>query len=100
MKNMDKEMMIDSCVAEQYTADEMCNMGMKYEDGDGVEQDFTEAARWYRMAADKGDPIAQLSLGLLYEEGNGVPENHAEAAKWYRQAAEQDERLAQYDLGR
>jgi TPR repeat protein len=30
-----------------------------YDQGQGVKQDFVEAARWYRMAADQGQANAQ-----------------------------------------
>ena len=48
-----------------------------------------EAIKWYRKAAEQGDPDAQFHLGLCYDEGCGVPENKAEAIKWFQKAAEQ-----------
>ena len=59
-----------------------------YEDGTGVPQDYSEAVKWYRMAADQGNDWAQYSLGSMYEEGRGVPEDHSEALKWYQKAAD------------
>ena len=41
------------------------NRALMYERGNGVPQDYTEAARWYRLAADDGDDAAQCNLGLL-----------------------------------
>ena len=71
-----------------------------YEQGQRcVPQNYAEAAKWYRKAAEQGDALAQLSLGSLYEQGQGVPQNYAEAAKWYRKAAEQGDALAQLSLG-
>ena len=35
------------------------NLGLMYTNGDGVPQDDTEAARWYRSAADQGHASAQ-----------------------------------------
>ncbi len=43
-----------------------------YENGRGVAQDYAEAARWYRKAAEQGDAGAQHNLGLLYAKGVGV----------------------------
>ena len=60
-----------------------------YEIGECVEKSFEEAAKWYRLAADQGNPDAQLNLGLMYEYGRGVEKSYEEAAKWYRLAADQ-----------
>ena len=47
-------------------------LGLLYEKGNGVRQDYSEAAKWYRKAADQGSVYGQISLGYLYEKGNGV----------------------------
>ena len=64
-----------------------------------MKQDYREAARWYRKAADLGDPIAQYNLGVMYRSGQGVPQNSSEAARWYQKAAEQGDPDAQKNLG-
>jgi len=64
-----------------------------------VKQDYREAARWYRKAADLGDPIAQYNLGVMCRSGQGVPQNNSEAARWYQKAAEQGDPDAQKNLG-
>jgi uncharacterized protein len=69
------------------------------EGGRGVPQSDTEAAKWFRRAADQGDALAQFYLGVMYNEGRGVPQDYAEAAKWYRLAADQGDAQAQYNLG-
>jgi TPR repeat protein len=58
-----------------------------YAEGQGVKQDFAEAANWYRKAADQEYAGAQNELGSLYENGQGVPQDYTEAANWYRKAA-------------
>ena len=60
-----------------------------YDNGEGVPQDYAEAVKWYRLAAEQGDANAQYNLGLMYDNGQGVPQDYAEAVKWYRLAAEQ-----------
>ena len=62
-------------------------------------QDYTEAVRWYRLAAEQGDAFAQANLGLMYTNGQGVPQDDTEAVRWYRLAAEQGHALAQLNLG-
>lgn len=70
-----------------------------YEDGTGVPQSFTEAAKWFMKAAIQGDAAAQTQLGLYYANGRGVPQDFQESAKWSRKAAEQGVALAQSNLG-
>lgn len=64
-----------------------------------MQQDYAEAAKWYRHAAAQGEAQAQCNLGILYTLGHGVPQNDAEAAKWYRLAAQQGNAAAQFSLG-
>ncbi|MBI3416473.1 MAG: SEL1-like repeat protein [Verrucomicrobia bacterium] len=59
----------------------------------------TEAAEWFRKAAENGHPGAQVMLGTLYFNGEGVTKDAVEAVKWFRQAAEQDHAEAQFNFG-
>lgn len=61
-------------------------------------QDYAQAAKWFRMAAEQGDPEAQHSLGCIYEAGEDVGEDFEEAEKWYSKAAEQGHKQAIEDL--
>ena len=72
--------------AEQGDAVAQTNLGAMYEHGNGVPQDYEEAARWYRKAAEQGDEWAQTNLGWMYEKGRGVPQDKKEAARWYTRA--------------
>ena len=63
------------------------SLGVRYENGDGVAMDCTEAARWYRRAADQNHADAQFNLALLLEGGIGVRQDYAAAALWRRIAA-------------
>jgi TPR repeat protein len=53
-----------------------------YANGEGVPKNYTEAAKWYRKAAELGYPEAQYSLGLMYANGEGVPKDFAVAYMW------------------
>ena len=80
------------------------DLALLYFLGKGVEQNLEEAAHWFRLAADKGDPLAQLGLGLLLgKDPTIVDESTSEdlkgAAYWLRLAADQDNALAQLSLG-
>jgi len=70
-----------------------------YSKGEGVAQDYNEAVRWYRKAANQGDAIAQYNYGAMYDNGEGVAQDYTEAAQWYRKAADQDHANAQCNLG-
>lgn len=75
------------------------NMGGVFFKGEQVEQDFTEAARWFRLAAQQGQAQAQFNLGMMHAIGQGVEQNPGEAVKWYRLAADQKLAIAQLNLG-
>ena len=72
---------------------------MYYVGRGGVEQDFSEAARWYEKLAKQGDARAQTSLGLMYARGYGVTKNMETARRWWSFAASQNDPGAQYNLG-
>jgi TPR repeat protein len=42
-----------------------------------------------RDSAEKGNPMAQVTIGTLFEKGEGVPADKFEAAAWYARAARQ-----------
>ena len=100
--------------AEQGDADALKELAARYYDGIsfmddqplGVPQDFKEAAKWYRLTAEKGDVLAQYMLGWIYFRGKDVTQDFEEAAKWFRLTAEQEKDIyrsfttsAQYLLG-
>jgi TPR repeat protein len=74
-------------------------LGLLTEFGRGTAKDPTQAATWYRKAADQGDMVAQGHLGRLYRLGTGVPRDAAQAAKWSIKAASQGNAAAQANLG-
>ncbi len=54
-----------------------------------VPQSWTEAVRWFNIAANHGLAEAQYNLGNLYERGICVSTDLGAARKWYRKAADQ-----------
>ena len=70
-----------------------------YDNGQGVVQNYRQAAAWYQKAANQGDAAAQFNLGLMYDNGQGVAQNDQQAAAWYQKAANQGHAKAQYNLG-
>lgn len=80
-------------------ANAQSNLADLYSVGKGVKQDYVEAARWYRKAAEQGKVLAQSNLAYLYSEGKGVRQDDAEALKWDRKAADQGYFWSQITLG-
>ena len=76
-----------------------CGLGLIYKEGQGIPPDDTQAAFWFRKAAEQGDAKAQVILGNLYLDGDGVPKDETQAVFWYRKGVEQDDAEAQDALG-
>jgi TPR repeat protein len=57
------------------------------------------AARYYRMAAGQGHPVAALNLAVLFKDGSGVAQDYKQAAIWFKRAASRGIAQAQYELG-
>ena len=58
-----------------------------YQAGHGVPQDYAQAAKWIRLAADQANAWAQGMLGIMYQAGDGVPQDYVEAHKWFNLSA-------------
>jgi uncharacterized protein len=70
-------------------------LGRRYQDGDGVEQNYVQAAHWFRKAAEHvpnlgGAGQGRNNLGILYEEGKGVPKDYVLAYMWFSLAGNND----------
>ena len=102
-------------VEAQHTLGFLYHFGVSY-NGVKVPQDYKEAIRWYRLAADQGCADSHDQLGEIYISGKGgpqdfheaargfragmqAPQNSQEAARWHRLAAEQGYSFAQHHLG-
>ena len=75
----------EDCLAEAKAgnADAQFTIGIQYERGQmGFPQDYVEAAKWYRKAAEQGHHGAQLYLGVFLAQGQGVTPDFIEAYMW------------------
>ena len=59
-----------------------------YGKGQGVRQDYAEAFRWYRKAAEQGNIKAQFNLGAMYANGHGVRRNFHLSKEWFSKACD------------
>jgi TPR repeat protein len=54
----------------------------------GLLKDEREAVRLFKLSADQGSALGQVSLGLAYERAlGGLPKDEREAARLYKLAA-------------
>ncbi len=84
--------------AEAGDAQSEVELGVRYDDGEGVAKDPAEAVKWFRKAAEQNYAKAQYNLGVCFYAGEGVAKD-PEAVKWYRKAAEQNDAEDQLYLG-
>ena len=68
--------------AEQGEAEAQFNLGVMYDFGEGVPQDYKQALYWYKKSAEQGYAKAQFNLGLMYDSGKGVIQDYIEAYAW------------------
>ena len=69
-----------------------------YNEGIGTPQNYPEAVRWYRKAAEQGYAPAQFNLGNAYYNGERVRQDKSEGISWIRKAARQGDSYAQSAL--
>ena len=86
-------------LAEQGHVNAQINLGVMYDNGNGVPQDPARAARWYRAAARQDSVIAQYNLGMFLAERRIESSGEEDALYWLRRAAAQGYADAQFQLG-
>jgi uncharacterized protein len=85
--------------AEEGNASAQNGLGLLYNEGAGVPQDYRQAKQWFEKAAEQGHAEAQVNLGTLYLQGNEAPQSDQMALFWFRRAAEQKDAVAFAKLG-
>lgn len=73
-------------------------IGARFTEGRGVAPDLSEAANWYKLAADRGLPPAQYRLANLFEKGSGITRDLSKAMTYYKQASEAGNASAMHNL--
>lgn len=81
------------------SAQEQVMRGDMYWSGTGVRQDYAEAVRWYRLAADQGHVGAMGTVASAYYMGKGVERDYREALRYHTLAAEKGHANSQTMLG-
>ncbi|CAO5681393.1 MAG: hypothetical protein HEEMFOPI_01493 [Holosporales bacterium] len=103
-------------------------LGLCYYNGNGVNQNYSEAVKWFKKAASQknkkalkclnelaiqgnekafkcieelatqGDTEAKIYLGICYCKGNGVTKNYEKSAEWFQKSADQKNVTSDNDL--
>lgn len=73
-------------------------VGSRFSQGKGMEQDFKQAAKWYGRSASRGFAQSQYRLGTLFERGLGVKKDRQRAMVWYKRAAGKGNIKAMHNL--
>ncbi|WP_051497849.1 tetratricopeptide repeat protein [Candidatus Contendibacter odensensis] len=81
-------------LAEKGFAFAQFNLGVLYDQGNGVPQDNALAMQWYQKAAEQGLSQAQVNLAIMYREGQGMPVNLTRAYFWFELADAQGDSQA------
>lgn len=77
----------------------LCNLGLSYEFGVGVEKDEEKAFNLYKQSAALGYDRGMYNLAYCYMRGSGTAEDHAAAAKYFERAAGKGHVNAMYNMG-
>jgi hypothetical protein len=75
------------------------DLGVMYRDCRGSPHNYSEAAKWFRKAANQSNTVFQYDVGILYRDGHGVQHNFAEAVNWFPKAANPEYPFGQLNLG-
>ena len=75
-------------------------LGVLYLQGKGVPKDTTQAAQWFRRAADNGDLGAEVEFAIRLFNGDGVPKDETRAARYFLHAAQRGNAIAQNRVAR
>lgn len=91
-------------LAEQGVVNAQYNLGLMYENGEGVTADRNASIKWYTLAAKQGSAKAQYKLGKWVSRNADINiykkdyEAHKEIVMWYSLAADQGFITAQIEL--
>ncbi len=74
------------------------DLGLKYEKGEGVDQDSQKAEILFQQAVKTKDERIPFFLYLVFDQGAGLPKDKKKAAQWLKIAEEKGEPCALWKL--
>lgn len=84
--------------ADQNLAEAQFDVGLAYEEGNGVGKNQGEANRWYTLAADQGNSAAECNLGRYYVWECNDEVSEQKGIKLLMKSAHQNDECAQRSL--
>lgn len=96
-----------SNLANAVTVTELTYLAKKYDDPVTqyllaryyLKSDTSEAAKWFKQAAENGHLLSKYELGMLYYKGDGVKQNFKKAVKFLKIPASKGKEKALFLLG-
>ncbi|MDK1287754.1 tetratricopeptide repeat protein [Pseudoalteromonas umbrosa] len=85
--------------AKNGSADALNNLGMMYNNGDGVLVDYGLAHSYFEQAIKSGSRLSFGNLGSLYESGKGVKQDYIKAISLYQQGVKHEDPQSMHNLG-
>ncbi len=77
-----------------------CALAYCYEHGEGgLEQNYREAFKWYKVSAQRGKRKSRYKLACMYMTGSGIRKNYRCAVNGFMELAEQGDLDAIYNIG-
>lgn len=74
------------CYRAEGHVDAQYNLGVMYENGEGVSQDYHQAKIWYEKDTVQNDAQTQFDTGVMYELGKGGNIDLKQARRWYKRS--------------
>ena len=87
-------------LAGQVASDDDVNADYYFSRGEAydIDQNYPEAFKWYKRAAELGHSGGQNGVGALYLKGLGVSQDYHKAQQWLHKSADQGYAMAQVNL--
>ena len=98
-ENFDNKPKTTTSSSQQFTEDELYQMGLDFFQGNNCERDIEKALFWLQEASSLGSSKAEVLLGYIYLKGVGVAKDIEKGLYWYGLASEKDEPEANFQLG-
>ena len=93
--------LVKNAKAMRYHAKTAAYIATAYLRGEGVDQDFEKAKKWFHRGIALGDATAQNGMGLMHLDGLGPAEKSlVKAEEFFKAAADQDHKTAQLNLAK
>lgn len=96
MNTAQKDIQNLTATAENGDAKAQFELGTRYANGNGVEQNQETAFSWFKKAAEQGNTSAMVELAKMYRIGDAVNQDSAMADMWTKKAANAGDAEAQY----